>query len=49
MQDFALILPIAIFMRLTNLPMDDRFELLRLAQMSTRGTPDERARVRAAR
>jgi len=43
MQDFALILPIAIFMRLTNLPMDDRLKLLRLAQMSTRGTPAERA------
>ena len=43
MQDFALILPIAIFMRLTNLPMSDREQLLRLAQMSTRGTPDERA------
>jgi cytochrome P450 len=43
MQDFALILPIAIFMRLTNLPMADRLSLLRLAQMSTRGTPDERA------
>jgi cytochrome P450 len=43
MQDFALILPIAIFMRLTNLPMDDRLKLLRYAQMSTRGTPQQRA------
>ncbi len=43
MQDFALILPIAIFMRLTQLPMADRAKLLRYAQMSTRGTPDERA------
>jgi cytochrome P450 len=43
MAEFALILPIAIFMKLTNLPMADRLELLRYAQMSTRGTPDERA------
>ena len=43
MQDFALILPIAIFMRLTNLPMADREHLLKLAQMSTRGTADDRA------
>ena len=42
MQDFALILPIAIFMRLTNLPMDDRLRLLEYAQMSTRGTPEQR-------
>jgi cytochrome P450 len=42
MQDFALILPIAIFMRLTNLPMDDRLKLLTYAQMSTRGTPEQR-------
>ena len=42
MQDFALILPIAIFMRLTNLPMDDRVKLLGYAQMSTRGTPAQR-------
>jgi cytochrome P450 len=42
MHDFALILPIAIFMRLTNLPMDDRLKLLTYAQMSTRGTPDQR-------
>jgi cytochrome P450 len=45
MQDFALILPIAIFMRLTNLPMSDREHLLRLAQMSTRGGPHERAQA----
>ena len=43
MQDFALVLPIAIFMRLTHLPMDDRMKLLKYAQMSTRGTSDERA------
>jgi cytochrome P450 len=43
MQDFASILPIAIFMRLTHLPMDDRLMLLRLAQMSTRGGPQDRA------
>lgn len=43
MEDFALQLPIAIFMRLTNLPMDDRKPLLRLAQMSTRGSGAERA------
>jgi cytochrome P450 len=43
MQDFASILPIAIFMRLTNLPMDDRLKLLRYAQMSTRGNAQQRA------
>jgi cytochrome P450 len=42
MSEFALLLPIAIFMRLTNLPMDDRLKLLRYAQMSTRGTAEER-------
>lgn len=42
MADFALILPIAIFMRLTNLPMDDRVKLLRYAQMSTRGNAQQR-------
>jgi cytochrome P450 len=42
MQDFALILPIAIFMRLTDLPMDDRLKLLTYAQMSTRGTAEQR-------
>jgi cytochrome P450 len=47
MQDFALILPIAIFMRLTHLPMDDRLKLLRLAQMSTRGTPQDRGEATA--
>jgi cytochrome P450 len=42
MSEFAQILPIAIFMRLTNLPMADRLKLLRYAQMSTRGAPAER-------
>ena len=42
MHDFALVLPIAIFMRLTDLPMADRENLLRLAQMSTRGGPEDR-------
>lgn len=45
MADFALILPIAIFMRLTDLPMSDREHLLRLAQMSTRGGPQERGQA----
>ena len=43
MNEFAALLPIAIFMRLTNLPMADRLKLLRYAQMSTRGKPAERA------
>lgn len=42
MSEFALLLPIAIFMKLTNLPMDDRLMLLRYAQMSTRGSAGER-------
>lgn len=42
MSEFASILPIAIFMRLTDLPMSDRTTLLELAQMSTRGSPAER-------
>jgi cytochrome P450 len=42
MSEFALLLPIAIFMKLTNLPMDDRLVLLRYAQMSTRGGAAER-------
>ena len=41
MSEFALLLPIAIFMRLTNLPMEDRVGLLRSAQKATRGTPTE--------
>lgn len=45
MRDFALVLPIAIFMRLTDLPMSDRENLLRLAQMSTRGGPKERGQA----
>jgi cytochrome P450 len=42
MSEFALWLPIAIFMRLTNLPMADRDKLLAYAQMTTRGSPAER-------
>lgn len=42
MRDFALQLPIAIFMRLTDLPAEDRLTLLRYTQMSTRGTEEER-------
>lgn len=45
MGEFALILPIAIFMRLTNLPMDDRLKLLRYTQMTTRGKPEERGQA----
>lgn len=37
MAEFAQKLPIAIFMRLADLPMDDAPELLRLAEQSTRG------------
>jgi cytochrome P450 len=44
MTEFATLLPIAIFMRMTNLPMTDRLELLRYAQMSTRGAPSERGK-----
>jgi cytochrome P450 len=36
-EDFAVKLPIAIFMRLGNLPMADAPELLRFAEMATRG------------
>lgn len=43
MEDFALKLPIAIFMRLADLPMDDAPELLTYAEMSTRGGPDKQA------
>ena len=43
MSEFALILPIAIFMHLTNLPESDREILLRYTQMTTRGTASERA------
>ncbi len=44
MQDFALILHrLRSSCRLTQLPIADRAKLLRYAQMSTRGTPDERA------
>jgi cytochrome P450 len=40
MEDFALKLPIAIFMRLADLPMEDASELLAYAEMSTRGGPE---------
>ncbi len=43
MHDFSQILPIAIFMRLSNLPMTDRMYLLRLAQMAARGGPKQQA------
>ena len=42
MIEFALQLPIAIFMRLAALPMADRLELLGYTQMTTRGTAAER-------
>ena len=40
MNDFALKLPIAIFMRLADLPMEDAPKLLEYAEMATRGGPD---------
>jgi cytochrome P450 len=42
MSEFALQLPIAVFMRLTALPMSDRTILLKHAQMAARGTASER-------
>ncbi|MEJ0045280.1 MAG: cytochrome P450 [Rhodospirillales bacterium] len=45
MSEFALQLPIAIFMRLTNLPMQDRERLLAYTQMTTRGTAAERGQA----
>jgi cytochrome P450 len=45
MSEFAQWLPIAIFMRLADLKMDDRPMLLRLAQMTTRGTIAERGKA----
>lgn len=39
--DFALQLPIAIFLALTNLPAEDRLKLLEWTEYVTRGTPDQ--------
>lgn len=41
-EDFAQKLPIVIFLRLVNLPLEDRVELLEMAEMSTRGTFEQR-------
>ena len=43
MSEFALQLPIAIFMELTDLPSEDREDLLRYTEMATRGTEGEGA------
>lgn len=45
MQDFALQMPIAIFMRMTNLPMSDAPRLLEYAEMATRGGPEVAAQA----
>jgi len=42
MSEFALQLPIAVFMHMTALPMVDRQRLLGYTRMSTRGSPAER-------
>jgi cytochrome P450 len=39
--DFALQLPIAIFLKLTDLPADDRLKLLEWTEYVTRGTPEQ--------
>jgi cytochrome P450 len=41
-NDFALVLPIAIFCKLTNVPWNDRKELLEWTEWSTRGTVEQR-------
>lgn len=45
MQDFALQMPIAIFMKMTNLPMADAPKLLNYAEMAARGGPDVAAQA----
>lgn len=42
MADFAMQLPIIIFMRLVDLPMDDLDDLLEWTEASVRGTPEKR-------
>ena len=42
MSEFALQMPISIFLHLTALPLDDRAMLLRYTQMSTRGNAQQR-------
>ncbi|MGO8856815.1 MAG: cytochrome P450 [Steroidobacteraceae bacterium] len=39
--DFALQLPVAIFLRLTDLPAGDRLKLLEWTEYTTRGTPEQ--------
>lgn len=41
-RDFALQLPIAIFMRMTNIPWSDRDDLLEWTEWVTRGTSEQR-------
>lgn len=41
-NDFAKLLPILIFLRLVDLPSEDRLELLDMAEMAVRGDADER-------
>ena len=44
-SDFAKRLPIVVFLRLVDLPLDDREYLLQLTETSVRGTPEQRSSV----
>ena len=43
-SEFAKMLPIVIFLRLVDLPLDDRMELLEMAELATRGDFEQRQR-----
>jgi len=43
-SEFAKMLPIVIFLRLVNLPQEDRLELLEMTELAVRGSVDERHR-----
>lgn len=43
-SEFAKMLPIVIFLRLVDLPQDDRLELLEMAELATRGDLEQRQR-----
>ena len=47
-NDFSLMLPIAIFCKLTNIPFEDRKQLLEWTEWSLRGTLDQRQAAHAA-